>query len=128
MKKILIIDDDRPLAELLGMFLTTFGYPPPVYAGDGNDGLFVLIQENIGVIFTDLEMPNMDGETFIKNYRNSTQAFARVILMSGQFSPNDDFLALAKQYNVDAVLSKPFLPHRVLDALTIAGIRPNMFK
>src|SRR3989338_6032035 len=77
MKKILIIDDDRPLAELLGMFLTTFGYPPPVYAGDGNDGLFVLIQENIGVIFTDLEMPNMDGETFIKNYRNSTQAFAR---------------------------------------------------
>ena len=127
MKKILIVDDDRPLAELLGMFLQTFGYPTPVYAGDGHEGVFALTQENISLVFTDLEMPHMDGAQFIKACR-SHGPLPKIILMSGSFSHDDDTAALANKYNANAVLPKPFLPHKVLDALTIAGVNPDMFK
>lgn len=126
-KKILIIDDDRELAELFGGFLQTFGYPPPCYAGDGREGLFRLERdESISLVITDLEMPNLNGQEFINACRN-LYPDKKIILMSGEFFPDDDLIATAKRYSADAVLPKPFLPHKVLDALTIAGVSPKMF-
>lgn len=128
MKKILIIDDDRPLAELLGMFLQTFGYPEPVYAGDGNEGLFCLKQEpNIVLVFTDREMPHLDGLEFIEQCRKKNLQI-KIILMSGALTSDDDLIAFAKEIRADAALPKPFLPHKVLDALTLAGISPAIFR
>lgn len=128
MKKILIIDDDRPLAEILGMFLQTFGYPKPLYAGDGAEGLFAMENDTeIVLIFTDREMPNMEGPEFIKQCRSTYQG-KKIIYMSGTISVDDDLNVTAKEVGADAALPKPFLPHKVFDALTIAGVNPDMFK
>ncbi|MDP3661266.1 MAG: response regulator, partial [bacterium] len=111
-KKILIVDDDRVLAELLGTFLQTFGYPPVCYAGDGLEGLFCLEQDiSISLIFTDKEMPNMEGPEFIKQCR-STYPGKKIIYMSGTLSTDDDLIAAAKEVGADAAIPKPFLPHK----------------
>lgn len=128
MKKILIVDDDRELAEILGKFLGVFGYPQPIYGGNGKEGLFALMETaDIILVFTDLEMPGMGGSDFIQNCRTAKLPI-KIILMSGTFSQGDDLTKLAKEYGADAILAKPFLPHRVLDALTIAEISPALFK
>lgn len=127
-KKILIIDDDRPLAELLGMLLKIFGYPEPRYAGDGAEGLFVMENDaDIALIFTDREMPNMEGPEFIKQCRGKYWD-KRIIYMSGTIGQDDDLTTIAKEVGADAAIPKPFLPHRLLDALTIAGMSPRLFQ
>lgn len=128
MKKILIVDDDQPLAEVLGMFLQTFGYPQASFAHDGGEGLlFMREHPEVTLIFTDLEMPNVDGREFIVGCRKAGYT-TKIIYMSGTIGNDDDLVAIAKEIGADAALPKPFLPHKVLDALTIAGVNPSMFK
>ncbi len=129
MSKILIIDDNRCLAEILDRFLMTFGYPEATLANDGGEGLLFL-KENpeVALVFTDLAMPNVNGEELIQKSRESGYT-GKIILMSGQFPYDVDMAACqCRGYRVDAKLPKPFLPHKVLDALTIAGVNPSMFK
>lgn len=130
MKKILIVDDDRMLAELLGNLLETFGYPAPVYSGDGLEGLYALeYYPEVILVFTDREMPNMDGPTFIQKCRRTYKdREIKIVYTSGSLDTDDDLIAAAREVGADAALPKPFLPHKVLDALTIADVNPKMFQ
>lgn len=127
-KKILIVDDDRVLADMLGIFLETFGYPKPVYAGDGAEGLYAMeCDAEITLIFTDREMPNMEGPEFIEKCRRTYQE-KKIIYMSATLNAEDDLIAVAKEVGADAALPKPFFPHGVMDALAIVGVNPEMFQ
>ncbi len=115
------------LAEILGKFLETFGYPHSGLAHDGGEALLFLEEHpEVRLIFTDLEMPNVDGREFIRHYREKGGT-AKIVLMSGTFTPEDHLAILAKEANANAALPKPFLPHTVFDALTVAGVSPKMF-
>lgn len=129
-KKILIVDDDISLAEILGRFLITFGYPQAAIAHDGGEGLLYFEQNpETLLVFTDLRMPNVDGLEFIRKIRKK-KIQPKIIIMSGEISSNndDDLVKYAKQAWADAAIQKPFIPHEVMDALALADVSPKLFQ
>lgn len=62
--KILIIDDQPELRELLSSFLASLGYETQT-AENGQDGLLKLEQRQADLVTVDLQMPVMDGKAFI---------------------------------------------------------------
>ncbi len=63
--KILIIDDQPEIRELLSSFLTSLGYQTQS-AENGQEGLFLLEQWPADLVTVDLQMPVMDGQSFIR--------------------------------------------------------------
>lgn len=67
--RILIIDDQPELRELLSSFLSSLGYETKT-ATDGQDGLFMLEQWKADLVTVDLNMPVLDGRGFIQEAVN----------------------------------------------------------
>ena len=65
-KNILIVDDSESIREVVGMALRSEGYNV-IVGEDGQHGYELLIANNdINLIISDLNMPRMDGITFLK--------------------------------------------------------------
>jgi two-component system chemotaxis response regulator CheY len=64
-KTILIVDDSTSLRQVVGITLKGAGYDV-IEACDGKDALSKLQGQKIHLIISDVNMPNMDGLTFIK--------------------------------------------------------------
>ncbi len=59
-KKILIVDDEKPMARAFGLKLNHVGFVSRT-AGDGEEALVALKKEKFDLIILDLVMPKMDG-------------------------------------------------------------------
>ncbi len=59
-KKVLIIDDDLTLTDLLALVFEDAGYQP-IVAHSGREGIRLAVQEQPDVIILDIMMPEMDG-------------------------------------------------------------------
>ena len=68
MGNILLIEDDKTLAELYATVLKEKGHTLDV-AHDGVEGLAKAIQNHPELIITDIAMPKMDGVTMMKHIR-----------------------------------------------------------
>ncbi|MCK5228097.1 MAG: diguanylate cyclase [Desulfobulbaceae bacterium] len=66
--RIIIVDDDPLVLDLLGIFISSFGYEY-VAAGDGLEAVEELKKGPVDIIITDLMMPNMDGMELLKYTR-----------------------------------------------------------
>ena len=66
MKRILIVDDSMDVRELLKAQLNHYAITE---ATDGCDAIYKMIGNEYDAIITDLEMPKMDGEEFIRAIR-----------------------------------------------------------
>lgn len=104
-KKILIIDDDVNMVEIIGIRLETRGYDV-ITANDGLIGLEKARNENPDLILLDVRMPQMDGHTMLRNlkkYREKTKSIP-VIILTGMKDLEDLFyLEGAADY-----ITKPF--------------------
>src|SRR5437868_924067 len=69
-KNILVVDDSESIRELLYMTLSPIGYNVSM-GSDGEEALKILDKNEIDLIITDLNMPNMDGITLIKEVRKN---------------------------------------------------------
>ncbi|MFZ4714732.1 MAG: response regulator [Bacteriovoracaceae bacterium] len=101
-KKILVIDDDDSVRELLVEVLQNEGYEL-MSATDGMDGMNILKRGPIpDLILMDLRMPQMDGETFRHlQLENSRWVQIPTILMTADDQIN------GKSLNMSAYLKKP---------------------
>lgn len=103
--RILLIDDQKDVAELTSMDLQALGHNV-LTATDGQSGLETAIREVPDVIISDLKMPRMDGYELIQNLRAiSSLASIPVIALTGFGMKKDVEAALAAGY--DACLNKP---------------------
>lgn len=68
--RVLTVDDSRTMRAMLSQTLTGAGYEV-LEAENGRAGLSVLEREAVDVVITDLNMPEMDGITFIESVRAS---------------------------------------------------------
>ena len=68
MSKIMIVDDDPNIRELIRVLLRNGGFDS-CEAADGRDALRVITQENPDLAVIDLMMPNMDGYELCRNLR-----------------------------------------------------------
>lgn len=110
-KRILVVDDESDVVELVRVVLSTKGYEViPTY--NGEDGLEVAIAEKPDMIITDLKMPGMSGMEFIKRVRaNSEIAGIPILVISSlgsQVDKPDSFWTLG--LGSDDFLAKPFDP------------------
>ena len=70
--KILVVDDDKEIVQLLEIYIRNEGYEP-VTAYDGKEALTKLnTNPDIGLIILDLMMPEMDGMQVIKQVRKDS--------------------------------------------------------
>jgi CheY-like chemotaxis protein len=116
-KKILIIDDDVDMVEVIGLRLEASGYEV-VTANDGLIGLERARKENPDLILLDIRMPNMDGHTMLrqlKKYGEKTRLIP-VIVITGMGELKDLFdLEGAADYIV-----KPFTDEEFFSKIEIA--------
>ena len=117
-KKLLLIDDDVALTELLTEYLSPQGYD--IHAcHDGLSGLeFAISHGDIDFILLDVMMPAMDGFEVLKSLRQSH--LTPVIMLTARGDDYDRVLGL--ELGADDYLPKP-LNHRELSARVKAMIR-----
>lgn len=101
-KKVLCVDDDPAITELLSMLLQTQGFE--VYtANSGEDGIKKVREKSLHIVILDLMMPGVDGWQVCKEVR----AFSNVpiIILSALNDP--DMIARALDAGADDYLVKP---------------------
>lgn len=120
-KTILVVDDSRSVLAVIGTTLKVAGYNV-IQASDGQEGLDVLNgDENIDMIITDLNMPNMDGITFIQEIKKLADFELTPICMLTTETEQSK-LENDASISTEAWITKPVQPARVIDIVN--GILP----
>lgn len=103
-RKILVVDDDPIIRDMMVDILDLEGYPALV-ARNGLQALEILQGEESYLVFLDMLMPVMSGKEVCLALDTEPQIRSRhvIVLISAL-----DHLAEASMLNVDAVMSKPF--------------------
>jgi len=114
-KTIMIVDDSDSLRHVARIVLSDEGYEL-IEACDGCDALSKLNGRKVHLIISDVNMPNMDGITFVKNLKQmSAYKFTPVIMLtteSQEGKKQEGQAAGAKAWVV-----KPFQPAQMLAAV-----------
>ena len=81
-KVIMTVDDSSSIRQMVNFTLNEAGYSV-IEAVDGQDALNKLSGASVNMIITDLNMPNMDGITLIKNVRaNAATKFLPIVMLT----------------------------------------------
>ncbi len=102
-RKILIVDDDKNICELLRLYLEKEGYETPL-AYDGEQALERFSSDKPGLILLDVMMPKMDGWEVCRRIRASSQV--PVIMLTAKGETFDKVLGL--ELGADDYIVKPF--------------------
>ena len=109
MPEILIIEDERPIAELLKYSLEREGYQVRM-AHTGADGLAAIAAKTPDLILLDLMLPDMDGLSICRQV--TEQRRAPIIIVSAKNDQVDKIIGL--EYGADDYITKPFDIREVL--------------
>ncbi|MGI8653678.1 MAG: response regulator [Pyrinomonadaceae bacterium] len=112
-KKILVVDDDQELQDLVCFALAREGYDP-LSAHDAFEGLELLAKENIDLALLDIMMPRMDGLEMLSRLREHNDKL-HVIVMTAMSTPDTAITAL-RDHACD-FLAKPFDLGELLSAV-----------
>lgn len=115
-KTILVVDDSAGIRQIVSFTLKTAGYE--VMEGiDGADALVKLIGQKVHLIICDVNMPVMDGISFVKEIKKSADhKFVPIIMLtteSQERKKQEGQAAGAKAWIV-----KPFQPDQLLNAVS----------
>jgi two-component system, chemotaxis family, chemotaxis protein CheY len=114
-KKIMIVDDSSTLRASVEFTLTEAGYSV-LQAEDGAAALAALKgyegkESEIGMIITDINMPNMDGITLIKELKKSGFKFVPILVLTTE--SQDSRKMEGKEAGASGWLVKPFKPEQL---------------
>ena len=117
MAKVMIVDDSETLRNSLLKLLTGAGLEV-VEAADGAKGvdLWGVHGQDVALIITDYNMPEMDGITMVKKIRALPKgAEVAVFMLTTESSP--DLKASGKEVGVKAWVTKPFNDEKLVGAV-----------
>lgn len=110
MTKLLVVDDDGYIRELVKVFLQNEGLEV-IEATDGVDALSKLAAEKVGMVVMDIMMPNMDGWTLCEEIRSfDTDLPILMLTAKGETSQK----VKGFQLGTDDYLVKPFEPAELI--------------
>jgi len=108
--KILVVDDDIEIAELLEIYLKNEGYEP-VMASDGKEAISKLnTNPDIALMVLDVMMPNMNGLEVVKIVRKDSRI--PILMLSAKSGDMDKIQGLIT--GADDYVTKPFNPLEVM--------------
>lgn len=111
-KKILVVDDEVQLVEMVKMRLEAVGYEI-VCAYDGQEALEKAKKEKPDLIILDLMLPKMDGYKVCGLLKNDSRYSGIPIIMFTARVQDED-LALGRELGAEAYITKPFEPKLLL--------------
>ncbi|MFW5747211.1 MAG: response regulator [bacterium] len=119
-KKALVVDDGAMNRSFIKTFLTVKGFDVTT-AEDGLKGLEAAKGDSFNLVFSDIEMPNMNGLEFLKNRKRlDVYKAVPVIVLSTVDKP--EVIERAKKLGAVHYMIKPFTEEKMAEALKIAGI------
>jgi two-component system chemotaxis response regulator CheY len=114
-KNIMIVDDSASLRQVVGIALKGAGYAV-TEASDGQHALKQLTGQKVHLIISDVNMPNMDGITFVKALKQlPAYKFTPVIMLTTESAANKKSEGQAA--GAKAWVTKPFSPPQLLSAV-----------
>ncbi|WP_410208559.1 response regulator transcription factor [Fusobacterium sp.] len=111
--KILVVEDDKEIQELIAYFLTNAGYEVDK-AGDGLEGLKLLKEKKHNLVVLDIMLPNLDGKNFTKIVKGISSEYGDpIIIMLTAKTEIDDVLE-GLEIGADDYMKKPFDPRELV--------------
>lgn len=117
MKKILVVDDEKPISDIVKFSLSKEGFEV-VTAFDGEEGLAVFAEENPDLVILDLMLPKIEGLEVCREIRKTSNV--PIIMVTAKDSEIDKVLGL--ELGADDYVTKPF-SNRELTARVKANLR-----
>ena len=106
---IITVDDSSTMRRIIKNTLQKLGFDTVLEAGNGVEALEVMSKNNVDMIVTDWNMPEMDGLTFVKTVRQKEEYKDLPILMITTEAAKEDILT-ALRSGVNNYVVKPFTP------------------
>lgn len=114
-KTIITVDDSKTIREMVSFTLQTAGYSV-IEAIDGKHALEVLSDQKVDLIITDINMPNMDGISLVKNLRsNDNFKFTPILILTTE--GDDARKQEGKTAGATGWIVKPFNPEKLLQVI-----------
>ncbi len=111
-KTVLVVDDSSTVRKMMEWVLKKAGYAV-VQAADGREALAVVAKQAVHLVFCDLNMPVMDGITFVKSLRALPDPKTLPVVMLTTEQREQD-VQLARDAGVNDYLNKPCTPEAIL--------------
>jgi two-component system, chemotaxis family, chemotaxis protein CheY len=102
-RRVLVVDDDDELAEVVRQVLRDAGYSVATVR-HGAAALDLTQHVSPDLILLDLSMPIMDGWSFVAQYRRTAKKGARIVLLTANSAAPD----IARTLEADGYIVKPF--------------------
>jgi len=119
--KILVVDDEPKIRELIGQYLTVAGYETE-FAKDGIEALNIITKGDIDLVILDVMMPFMDGITCLKEMR-TRGIKTPVIILSAKGEEYDKITGF--EAGTDDYVVKPFSPKELMARVKAVALRAN---
>lgn len=119
--KILIIEDDNDLANLVKDYLRIEGFEGSIVE-DGARGLDLAIKEDFSLVILDIMLPGLDGITVCRKIREVSNI--PIVMLSAKSGEMDKILSLG--VGADDYITKPFSPMELLARIKAHLRRANL--
>jgi two-component system chemotaxis response regulator CheY len=114
-KTIMIVDDSISIRQVVGIALKGAGYDV-IEGRDGKDALSKLTGQKIHLVISDVNMPNMDGISFVKALKQlPSYKFTPVIMLTTE--SQEEKKREGQAAGAKAWVVKPFKPEMLLGAV-----------
>jgi len=116
--KLLIVDDSTMLRDMLSYALNEGGYSDVTEAVDGEDGLDKANTTTFDLIITDVNMPNKDGLSLVKDLRKLPK-YTKTPILVLTTERSDEMKTKGREVGATGWIVKPFVPDQLLKAVNI---------
>ncbi len=113
-RKILVVDDEPKITQLVGDYLERAGYQVEV-ARDGKAALSRAKTDKPDLIVLDLGLPQMDGLDFTREFRKTSNA--PIIMLTARSDESDKLIGL--ELGADDYITKPFSPKELVARIRV---------
>ena len=119
--RVLVVDDERPLAELVADYLTREGFRASVVF-DGADAVRAAREDDPDVVVLDLGLPGLDGVEVCRQIRTFSDCY--VIMLTARTDEVDKLIGLS--VGADDYMTKPFSPRELVARVHVMLRRPRV--
>lgn len=116
MKRILVIDDEEQICEMLHKKLESAGYEVDK-APNGKVGLKLFREKPFDLVISDIFMPEKEGLETIRELRNDFPELKIIAITGGYSSGPDELLNVARMLGADRTFPKPFKLKEIVETI-----------
>ncbi len=118
--RVLVVDDERPLAALVGTYLTKAGFAPAV-VHSGPEAVAACRARAPDVLVLDLGLPGLDGVEVCRQVRTFSDCY--IIMLTARTDETDKLIGLS--VGADDYVTKPFSPRELVARVQAVLRRPR---